>query len=146
VAYKDCSTHKQLCKDVLYKERAKILEVGCSPKDSATAEWYEPDPVTGVMTHTLLDNGEVWHLDKWACFMLATGEDHTKPNSIESAPNRDLYIVAGCDKNGEIKLTLEMIHIDDEDMHPIKQYGPAFIKRNENRQLYKSQIKQFSQI
>jgi hypothetical protein len=65
--------------------------------------------------------------------MLATGEDHTKPNSIESSPNRDLYIVAGCDENGEkIKLTLEMIHIDDKNMCPIEQYGPAFIKRNEN--------------
>jgi hypothetical protein len=53
VAYRDCSTHKQLRKDVLYKGRAKILEVGCSPKDSAMAEWYEPDPITGVMTHTL---------------------------------------------------------------------------------------------
>jgi hypothetical protein len=141
VAYRDCSTHKQLRKDVLYEGRAKILEVGRSPKDSATAEWYEPDPVTGVMTHTPLDNGEVWHLDKRACFTLAAGEDHTKPNSIESSPNRDLYIVAGCDENGEkIKLTLEMIHIDDEDMHPIEQYGPAFIKRNEKGQLYKSQM------
>jgi hypothetical protein len=33
------------------------------------AEWYEPDPVMGVMTYTPLDNGEVWHLDKWACFI-----------------------------------------------------------------------------
>jgi hypothetical protein len=109
VAYRDCSTHKQLCKDVLYEGRAKILKVGCSSKNSAMAEWYEPDPVTGVMTHTLLDNGEVWHLDKPACFMLATGEDHTKPNSIELSPNRDLYIVTGCNKNREkIKFTLEM--------------------------------------
>jgi hypothetical protein len=59
VAYRDCSTHKQLHKDVLYEGRAKILEVGCSPKDFATAEWYEPDPITGVMTHTPLDNGKV---------------------------------------------------------------------------------------
>jgi hypothetical protein len=63
MAYRDYSTHKQLCKDVLYERRAKILEVGCSPKDSATAEWYEPDPIMGVMTYTPLDNGEVWHLE-----------------------------------------------------------------------------------
>jgi hypothetical protein len=133
VAYRDCSTHNQLCKDVLYEGRAKILEVGCSSKDSAIAEWYEPDSVTGVMTHTPLDNGEVWHLDKRACFTLAIGEDHIKPNSIESSPNRDLYIVAGCDKNGEkIKFNFEMIHIDDANIHPVKQYGPAFIKKNEN--------------
>jgi hypothetical protein len=110
-------------------------------KDSAMAEWYELDPITGVMTHTPLDNGEVWHLDKWVCFMLAAGEDHTKPNSIESSPIRNLYIIAECDENGEkIKLTLEMIHIDNKDMCPIEQYGPAFIKRNKNGQLYKSQI------
>jgi hypothetical protein len=140
VAYRDSSTHKQLRKDVLYEGRAEVLEVGRSPKDSATAEWYEPEPITGVMTHTPLDNGEVWHLDKRACFTLAAGEDHTKPNSIESSPNRDLYIVAGCDENGEkIKLTLEMIHFD-EDMRPVEQYGPAFIKRNENGRLYKSQM------
>jgi hypothetical protein len=105
------------------------------------AKWYEPDPVMGVMTYTLLDNGEVWHLDKRAYLMLGIGEDHTKPNSIESSPNRDLYIVARCNKKGEkIKLTLEMIHIDNKDMHPIEQYGPAFIKRNENGRLYKSQM------
>jgi hypothetical protein len=33
-----------------------------------------------------------------------------------------------------------MIHIDDKDMHPIEQYRPAFIKRNENGRLYKSQM------
>jgi hypothetical protein len=33
-----------------------------------------------------------------------------------------------------------MIHIDDEDMRPFEQYGPAFIKRNENGRLYKSQM------
>jgi hypothetical protein len=61
--------------------------------------------------------------------MLAAGEDHTKPNSIELSPNRDLYIVAGYDKNGEkIKLTLEMIHIDDEDMCPVKQYAHSKVK------------------
>jgi hypothetical protein len=63
VAYRNYSTYKQLRKDILYEGRAKILEVGCSPKDSAMAEWHEPDPITGVMTYTLLDNGEVWHLD-----------------------------------------------------------------------------------
>jgi hypothetical protein len=51
VAYKDCSTHKQLRKDVTYEGRAKVLKVGKAPKDSPTAEWYEPDPVTGTMAH-----------------------------------------------------------------------------------------------
>jgi hypothetical protein len=134
MAYRDCSTYKQLCKDVLYEGRAKILEVGCSPKDSVMAEWYEPDPVTGVMTHTSLDNGEVWHLDKRACFMLTTREDHTKPNSIELSPNKNLYIFAGCNENREkIKLTFEMIHIDDKKMCFVEQYRLAFIKKNKNR-------------
>jgi hypothetical protein len=31
-------------------------------------------------------------------------------------------------------------YIDKEDMRPIEQYGPAFIKRNKNGQLYKSQM------
>jgi hypothetical protein len=45
VAYRDCSIHKQLRKDVTYEGRAKVLKVSKAPKDSATAEWYEPDLV-----------------------------------------------------------------------------------------------------
>jgi hypothetical protein len=30
--------------------------------------------------------------------------------------------------------------MDDEDMHPVEQYGPSFIKRNENGHLYKCQM------
>jgi hypothetical protein len=93
------------------------------------------------MTHAPLANGEVWHLDKWACFKLSAGEDNTKPNIVELSPDRDLYVVAGRDENGDkIKLSLRMIHMDDEDMHPVEQYGPSFIKRNENGHLYKCQM------
>jgi hypothetical protein len=82
------------------------------------------------MTHAPLANVEVWHLDKRAWFTLSTGEDNT--NIVESSPDRDLYVVAGRDENGDkIKLSLRMIHMDDEDMHPVEQYGPSFIKRNE---------------
>jgi hypothetical protein len=141
VAYKDCSSQKQLRKDVFYKGRAKVLEVGHLPKDSATAKWYEPDPITGIMTHAPLANGKVWHLDKQACFTLSAGEDNTKPNIVESSPDRDLYVVARHDENGDkIKLSLRMIHMDDENMHPVEQYGPSFIKRNENGRLYKCQM------
>jgi hypothetical protein len=49
VAYRDCSIHKQLRKDVTYKGRAKVLKVGKAPKISTTAEWFEPDPVTGTI-------------------------------------------------------------------------------------------------
>jgi hypothetical protein len=58
--------HKQLRKDVTYERRAKVLKVGKAPKNSATAEWYEPDPVMSTMTHKPLDNRKVWHLDKRA--------------------------------------------------------------------------------
>jgi hypothetical protein len=88
VACRDCSLQKQLCKNVLYKGRAKVLEVGHLPKDSTMAKWYEPDPITGIMTYALLYNGEVWHLNKQACFMLSAGEDNTKPNVIELSPDR----------------------------------------------------------
>jgi hypothetical protein len=105
------------------------------------AEWYEPDPIMGIMTHTPLANRKVWHLDKWACFTLSTGEDNTKPNIVESSPDRDLYVVARRDENGDkIKLSLRMIHMDDEDMHPVEPYGPFFIKKNENGCLYKCQM------
>jgi hypothetical protein len=65
--------YKGGCQDVSNEGRAKVLKVGKAPKDSATAEWYEPDPVTGTMAHKQLDNGEVWHLDKRACYTLPKG-------------------------------------------------------------------------
>jgi hypothetical protein len=77
------------------------------------------------------------------CFKLISGEDNTKPNMVELTPSKDLYVVTGCNKDGEkIKLFLGMIHMNNEDMHPVKQYGLAFIKKNENGQLYKCQIRQ----
>jgi hypothetical protein len=141
VAYRDCSSQKQLRKDVLYKGRAKVLKVGHLPKDSTTAEWYEPDPITGIITHAPLANGEVWHLDKRACFTLSAREDNTKPNVVESSLDRDLYVVTGCNENGDkIKLSLKMIHMDDKDMRPVEHDGPSFINRNENGRLYKCQM------
>jgi hypothetical protein len=98
VAYRDCSTHKQLRKDVTYKGRAKVLKVGKTPKDSATAEWYEP--VMGTMAHKPLDNGEVWHLDKRACYTLTQGDDLNSPNTINPLRTRDVYLVTGRDEEG----------------------------------------------
>jgi exonuclease III len=40
----------------------------------------------------------------------------------------------------KVKTTLEQICINDEDMRPTEQYGPAFIKRNENSRLYQAQM------
>jgi hypothetical protein len=131
VAYRDCSTHKQLCKDVTYEGRAKILDVGAAAKDSATAEWYKMDPAIGSMVHKPLDNGEVWHLDKRACYALTQEDNLNSPNVINPLPIRDVYLVTGIDKDGyKVKTTLEQICINDEDMRPTEQYGPAFIKRN----------------
>jgi hypothetical protein len=86
VAYRDCSTHKQLRKDVTYKGRAKVLKVGKALIDSATVKWYEPDPVRGTMAHKPLDNGEVWHLDKRACYTFIHGDDLNSPNTINPLP------------------------------------------------------------
>jgi hypothetical protein len=41
---------------------------------------------------------------------MSTEKDNAKPNIVKSSPDRDLYVVAGCDKNGDkIKLSLRMI-------------------------------------
>jgi hypothetical protein len=63
-----------------YKGRAKILDVGAAAKDSATTEWYEMDPAIGSMVYKPLDNGEVWHLDKRACYALTQGDNLNSPN------------------------------------------------------------------
>jgi hypothetical protein len=110
VAYRDCSTHKQLRKDVTYEGRAKGLKVIKAPKDFATAEWYEPDPVTGTMAHKPLNKREVWHLDKRACYTLTQGDNLNSPNTINPLPTRDVYLVTGRDEEGyKIKTTLEQI-------------------------------------
>jgi hypothetical protein len=45
------------------------------------------------------------------------------------------------DKDGlKIKRTPRDILLDEEDMHPTEQYGPAFIKCNQNSQLYAAQM------
>jgi hypothetical protein len=52
-----------------------------------------------------------------------------------------VYLVTGRDEEGyKIKTTLEQILTIEEDMHPTEQYGPAFIKKNENSRLYQAQI------
>jgi hypothetical protein len=86
VAYRDFSTHKQLRKDITYEERAKVLKVGKAPKDSTTVEWYEPDPVMGTMAYKPLDNGEVWHFNKRACYTLIQGDNLNSPNIINLLP------------------------------------------------------------
>jgi hypothetical protein len=49
--------------------------------------------------------------------------------------------MTGVDKDGlKIKRTSWDILLDEEDMHPIEQYGLAFVKRNQNSQLYAAQM------
>jgi hypothetical protein len=141
VAYRDCSTYKQLRKDMTYAGQAKILDVGAAAKDSAIAEWYKIDPAIGSMVHKPLDNREVWHLDKKACYALTQGDNLNSPNVINPLPICDVYLVIRIDEDGyKVKTTLEQIFINDEDMRPTEQYGPAFIKRNENSRLYQAQM------
>jgi hypothetical protein len=123
-----------------YEGRAKILDVGAAAKDSATAEWYEMDPAIGSMVHKPLDNREVWHLDKRACYALTQGDNLNSSNVINSLPICDVYLVTGINEDGyKVKTTLEQICIN-EDMRPTEQYGPAFIKRNKNSRLYQAQM------
>jgi hypothetical protein len=57
---------------------------------------------------------------------------------MDTDPLRDLYIVEGVnDDGGKIIFPLGDIRIDDEDMRPVEQYGPSFIKRNENGRIYR---------
>jgi hypothetical protein len=124
-----------------YEGRAKILDVGAAAKDSAIAEWYEMDPAIGSMVHKPLNNGEVWHLDKRACYALTQGDNLNFPNVINPLPIRDVSLVTRIDEDGyKVKTTLEQICINDEDICPTEQYGPAFIKRNENSRLYQAQM------
>jgi hypothetical protein len=141
VAYNDGSTTKQSCKDVIWAGRGKVLEVGLDPKDSVTTEWYSPDPDTRVHTHEPLSNEEAWHLDKKYCYWVDKGWDTRTPNYISSNPGEDTYLIIGVDDDGnKIKVTLEEILIDEEDMPPTEQYGPEFIKCNYNSMLYKAQL------
>jgi hypothetical protein len=56
-------------------------------------------------------------------------------------PTRDVYLVTGRDEEGyKIMTTLEQILTIEEDMRPMEQYGPAFIKRNDNSGLYQAQM------
>jgi hypothetical protein len=124
-----------------YKGQAKILDVGAAAKDSATAEWYKIDPAISFIVHKLLDNGEVWHFDKRACYALTQGDNLNSPNVINPLLIRDIYLVTGIDEDRyKVKTTLEQICINDKDMRPTEQYGPAFIKRNENSRLYQAQM------
>jgi hypothetical protein len=59
------------------------------------------------------------------------------PTSHRTTP----YLVTGRDEEGyTIKTNLEQILTIEEDMRPTEQYGPAFIKRNENSRLYQAQM------
>jgi hypothetical protein len=93
------------------------------------------------MAHKLLDNGEVWHLDKRACYTLTQGDNLNSPNTINPLPTRDVYLVTGRDEERyKIKTTLEQILTIEEEMRLTEQYGLAFIKRNENSRLYQAQM------
>ena len=51
----------------------------------------------------------------------------------------DTYIVVGINEEGKkIKMTPKDLIMDEEDMRPAEQYGPEFIKRNQNSNLYKA--------
>jgi hypothetical protein len=56
-------------------------------KDLVTAEWYSPDPNTGVLSHDLLPNEEAWHLDRKYCYRVDKGWD--TPNTISSSLGTD---------------------------------------------------------
>jgi hypothetical protein len=67
------------------------------------------------------------------------GTSLNSPN--QPSTTRDVYLVTGRDEEGyKIKTTLEQILTIEEDMRPTEQYGPAFIKRNENSRLYQAQM------
>jgi hypothetical protein len=101
VAYRDCSIHKQLRKDVIYEGRAKVLKV----------------------------------------LTLTQGDNLNSPNTINLLPTQDVYLVTGGDEEGyKIKTTLEQILTIEEDIRPTEQYGPAFIKKNENSRLHQAQM------
>jgi hypothetical protein len=93
------------------------------------------------MANKPLDNGEVWHLDKRACYTLTQGDNLNSPNTINPLPTQNIYLVTGRDEEGyKIKTTLEQILTIEEEMRPTEQYGRAFIKRNENSRLYQAQM------
>jgi hypothetical protein len=67
----------------------KFLQERTNPVLQATIQavtnWYadEMDPAIGSMVHKPLDNGEVWHLDKRACYALTQGDNLNSPNVIK---------------------------------------------------------------
>ena len=49
-------------------------------------------------------------------------------------------MVVGINEKGrKIKMTPKDLIMDEEDMRPAEQYGPEFIKRNQNSNLYKGE-------
>jgi hypothetical protein len=60
---------------------------------------------------------------------------------VDSNPEQDTYIVIRVEEDGlKIKRTPRDILLDEENMHPTEQYGLAFIKCNQNSQLYAAQM------
>lgn len=140
VAYMEEADSTSQQTDTLCDGRARVLAAPPAKEDKITAEWYEPNWDTGHMEHNPLPNGEAWHMPKSKCFHLTDGHRLDSPNKLSSRPE-DLYVVAGTNDEGEkVRLRPAEIHLDEEDMRPTEQYGPAFIKRNENSRLYKAQM------
>jgi hypothetical protein len=72
---------------------------------------------------------------------VSQGYNSCTKNVVDSNPTHDTYLKIGTNKEGDkIKVTLENILLDEEDMRPAKKYGPAFIKRNQNSSLYGAQM------
>jgi hypothetical protein len=51
------------------------------------------DLAISSMVYKPLDNREVWHLDKRACYALTQGDSLNSPNVINPLPIRDVYLV-----------------------------------------------------
>jgi hypothetical protein len=141
IGYYDGSSTKQARKNTLWEGRGKVIQTGNSPEDSVTTDWYSFDWNSETLIRDPLPNDEALHLDRKYCYKLKKGFDLRNPNRVDSNPEQDTYIVTGVDEDGlKIKRTPQDILLNEKDMHPMEQYGPAFIKRNQNSQLYVAQM------
>lgn len=131
IAYYDDSSTKKKLRDHTYDGRAKVVCAPTSVEDTITADWYIQDQ--GRWAIEPLPPNTYWHLEPKKCY-------RTDNMAISSHPHSDLYLTVENSEGGKTKLKLEEILLDEEDMRPAEEYGPAFIKRNQNSKLYKAQL------
>jgi hypothetical protein len=132
IGYYDGSSTKQARKDTLWEGRGRVIQTGDSPEDSVTTDWYSFDWNSETLIRDPLPN-EAWHLDRKYFYKLEKGFNLRNPNRVDSNPEQDTYIVTRVDEDGlKIKRTPRGILLE--------QYGPAFVKRNQNSQLYAAQM------